>query len=118
MRRIEFSKKTKVLAFERAKGRCENLETSSQFESPCGAKLYPGNCEFDHVIPAELGGDSSLSNCQVLCRNHHKNKTRKDQANIGRARRVHAKHLGIKKPRSITGWKNFRGEPIRASRER
>lgn len=106
--RIEFTKKTRILAFQRADGRCEI----------CGVKLYAGNVDFDHRIPAELGGDATLENCQALCRTHHKLKTKTDHKNIGRARRVHAKHIGIKRPRSITAWRKFDGTPVRASRER
>jgi 5-methylcytosine-specific restriction protein A len=48
----------------------------------------------------------------------HKVKTAEDMAQKSKDYRVRAKHSGIKKPRSILGGKNFRGEPIRYERER
>lgn len=60
-----FSPATKRLAFSRCKGRCEL----------CRCKLTDGLTRYDHVIPWELSRDSSLANCQVLCRTHHDAKT-------------------------------------------
>ena len=91
--RQEFSKKTRVLAFQRAGGVCENVDVDGH---RCTVKLAAGWFTFDHTIPFEISGDSSLENCQCLCKLHDKKKTRKDQADIGKARRVHAKHIGAR----------------------
>jgi 5-methylcytosine-specific restriction enzyme A len=106
--RREFPDKVKVEAFKRANKRCEN----------CTAPLYPGKYRYDHRIPDQLGGEPTLQNCWVICTACDKSKTRSDQKDIGHARRVFKKHAGVKKRRSITGWKNFKGEPVRAPRER
>ena len=83
--RQEFSKKTKLAAFARAKGHCEE----------CGRKLITGDIEYDHVIPCTFGGTNSLSNCRVLCRSLcHKGKSAADAPRIAKSNRVRAKHLG------------------------
>jgi len=91
MNRHEFSAKTKVSAFERAKGACELCCT--------GIKLRPGDIFYDHVIADALGGEATLENCQVLCRSHHDAKTRKDDVPaIAKAKRRQRNHAGIRKP--------------------
>lgn len=77
MPRPEFTRKTKAAAFLRCNGLCEG--------KGCGARLKAGEAEYDHVLPAELGGDASLGNCQVLCRPCHKGKT---AADVGRIRKA------------------------------
>ena len=85
MARQEFSRKTMAEAFKRCGGHCEK----------CSAKLGPGNREYDHIVPCELGGDASLDNCQVLCRNCHGSKTAKqDVPAIRKSDRVRDKHNG------------------------
>lgn len=90
--RHEFTSKTKAEAAHRAKGHCEE----------CGRKLMTGDYHYDHVVPAGLGGESTLDNCQVLCRSCHSVKTAKaDVPNIARAKRRHRKHIGIRKRSSF-----------------
>lgn len=109
MTRQEFTSKTKVEAFALAKGRCQN----------CTARLSVGNTEYDHEIPCGLGGSGDLRNCVVLCRNCHRAKTSSaDMPRITKAKRNYKAHAGVRKPRSITGWKSMNGEPVRASRPR
>lgn len=84
--RQEFTRKQRAQAFERCGGRCEE----------CGAKLKPGETEFDHVIPCALGGEATLENCSVKCRACHGTKTAKSDApTIAKVKRIHAKHHGI-----------------------
>jgi 5-methylcytosine-specific restriction protein A len=85
--RQNFSEKTKKLAWERAKGCCE----------ACGLPIAPKKPEFDHVNPDGLTGEPTLANCMCLCGPCHKAKTRKDVANIARAKRRERKHIGIRK---------------------
>ncbi len=107
--RREFAAATKWKAFANASGKCVR----------CTAKLYPGNVEYDHEIPCEFNGDNSLSNCLVLCRSCHANKTFKsDIPAIAKAKRVAKRHAGIRKPRTITGWRKFDGTIVRQPRER
>lgn len=90
-RASEFSKKVRGLAFARCKGKCEK----------CNAILKVGEGEYDHVIPLALGGESTLDNCQVLCRPCHRDpgaKTAEDVKRIAKAKRVEALHHGITQP--------------------
>ena len=90
--RLEFSKKTKLAAFQRSDGNCEG----------CGAKLLTGRIEYDHQIPAAMGGDNSLGNLTVLCYTCHAIKTRKqDIPRIAKSNRQRAKHIGIKRRSSF-----------------
>lgn len=90
MSRAEFSRKTRAQGFERAQGHCED----------CGAKLFPGNVEYDHVIPASEGGGNDLGNLQCLCRACHGVKTKQDVKDIARIRRVRDKNTGAARKRS------------------
>ena len=107
--RQEFSAKTKLEAWHRSGGVCE---------CGCTIKLYPGGYEYDHRIPCGLGGDNSLDNCVVLVRGHHLDKTRRDVAQIAKAKRLERGHAGIRKPRKITAWRLFDGSIRRVERER
>lgn len=88
MERVEFSKKTRIEAFQRCAGRCEK----------CDAHLKVGEAEYDHVIPYYFTRDSSLGNCQVLCVPCHRGvggKTADDQADISKSKRIWMKHNGV-----------------------
>jgi 5-methylcytosine-specific restriction endonuclease McrA len=107
--RTEFNAKTKMQAFTRCGGHCEE----------CSAKLFTGNIEYDHLIPCEMGGDASLANCSVKCRSCHKLKTTADDVPaIAKAKRRERRQVGIKRPRTMTRWRKFSGEIVVASRER
>jgi 5-methylcytosine-specific restriction endonuclease McrA len=108
--RTEFTAKTRLEAFTRSRGRCEE----------CKNKLFDGEAryDYDHVIPDGLCGDNSLGNCMVLCRTCHKAKTRDDVGKIAEAKRRERGHAGIRKPRKITAWRRFDGSIRRVERER
>ncbi len=91
-RRAEFTRKTKIAAWERDGGRCRH---------GCGRKLRPGDrIEYDHIIRCELEPDNSLENCQVLCGACHDYKTHKvDAPAAAKSRSVRAKHIGAHKPK-------------------
>jgi 5-methylcytosine-specific restriction protein A len=110
MSRREFSAKTKLLAFQRAGGRCEE----------CGIKLLTGEARYEchHQIPDRCGGGNDLSNARCLCRVCHAAVSSAQARTIAKVRRIERRHAGIRKPRRITGWKRFDGSPIYASRER
>jgi 5-methylcytosine-specific restriction endonuclease McrA len=107
--RKEFTAKIKVLAFERSGGRCEI----------CQAKLFTGNIEYDHVVPCALDGEAILTNCCCVCKNCHRSKSSKeDVPRIAKAHRNYRTSHGIKKARTITAWRKFNGEIVKASRAR
>ena len=88
--RQEFTKRTKLDAFERSGGRCE----------ACRARLFPGNIEYHHSTECTFGGAGELGNCSVLCRACHAAITRKRAAVIAKSNRVRERHLGIKRASS------------------
>lgn len=89
-REIEFSAKTKDQAAQRAGGKCEK----------CGIPFYGRRPEFDHILPAALGGKPELANCMVLCEPCHAEKTAKeDVPRIRKADRQRRAANGSRAPR-------------------
>lgn len=91
--RLEFSKRTKLQALERSGGQCEYVDERGE---RCPVVLQTGKVEFDHIVPAALGGSADISNCCACCRAHHRAKTKKDVATISKANRTRAAHWGAK----------------------
>lgn len=87
--RQEFSKTTKLAAWERCGGKCE---------CGCNQKIY-GDAEYDHIIEATLGGDNSLENCRVLKRKCHGAKTSERRPELDKSRRIREKTAGLRKPK-------------------
>ena len=85
-KRLEFSNKTKQQALIEQDFKCVD----------CGAT---GQLEFDHQVPDGLRKNNSLKNCKLRCPECHKRKTRKDQADITRAKRLYAKANNLQKDR-------------------
>lgn len=113
--RREFSTKTKAAAWERSQGLCEHVSNGIR----CGLPLHHGKYTYDHILPDWLGGEPTLENCQVLGRCCcDKPKTAADQGRIAKTKRQRNAHAGIRKPRSILGWRRFDGTIVRATRER
>ncbi len=105
MSRLEFTAKTKTAAMLRARGRCE---------CGCGLKIL-GTPEYDHVLPAALGGGNDLENCRVLDPKCHRRKTHgpgiDGNSQIARATRLAEKRLGMRpKKRGFRGSRKFNGE--------
>lgn len=91
--RLEFTRSTKLAAWDRANGRCE---------CGCGKKLATGDIEYDHRIRNEIEPDNGLDNCQVLSRACHSFKTHKiDAPAAAKSRSVRAKAIGAHKPKRI-----------------
>lgn len=99
MARAEFSKKTKLAAFERAKGQCED----------CAKKLRPGDIEYDHIIEDYFDGGNDLDNCSVKCKSCHVKKTKDNAKVIAKSRRLRAQTAGIKKRGGFRGWRKLDG---------
>ena len=72
--RLEFSRKVRMAAFDRAAGRCD----------------------YDHILPAALGGKAELANCQCLCIACHKAKTASDVRMLRKADRQRAARANAK----------------------
>lgn len=91
MTRPSLSRKKRVELWELHQGRCHI----------CGLKIdgVKEAWEIEHVIPRELylnpkdaDTDENMMLAHAKC---HKNKTKKDIANIAKAKRVNAKHNGL-----------------------
>ena len=84
-----------------------------------GVKIRPGDkWEIEHVQALCNGGEHRESNMAPALVAAHKGKTAADRREKAKNDRVRKRHLGIKKPRSILGWRKFNGEVVRASRVR
>ena len=94
-RTAEFSKRTKLDAFERAKGKCET----------CGVKIHSG-AEYDHIIEETLTHDNSLANCRVNCAKCHAVKTKRNRPEIDKTRRIFEKRAGLRRTRPLAGSRN------------
>jgi 5-methylcytosine-specific restriction protein A len=85
----------------------------------CTTKIQVGDkWEIDHTIAIANGGENRENNLRTLLSAHHKLKTKADVAEKSVTARVRAKHLGLKKPRTITRWRRFDGSIREASRDR
>jgi 5-methylcytosine-specific restriction endonuclease McrA len=87
VKRIEFPAKIKDLAFARSEGKCEK----------CGMPFNGARPQYDHVLPAELGGKSELANCQVLDTACHAAKTKDDVRGIRKADRQRRASVGAER---------------------
>ena len=90
MTRTEFSRKQRAEMWLRAKGNCEE----------CGARLKVGSGEYDHILPLSMGGETEVSNGQLVCGVCHKAKTAREAPRRAKADRVRDKATGAWKPSS------------------
>lgn len=85
----------------------------------CATRIMVGDkWETDHTIAIANGGENRETNLRTLLSAHHKLKTKADVAEKSVNARIRAKHLGVKKPRSIRSWRRFNGTIVHAPRER
>ena len=101
--------RVKVRVFDRAGGKC------AECTLPIVGKLRPA---YDHIQALINGGKHAESNLQLLCVPCHAVKTKADVAEKSITARKRTKHLGIKKPRTMTRWRRFDGSIREAGRER
>lgn len=101
--------RVKVRVFERANGHC------AECTLPIVGKLRPA---YDHIQALINGGQHREANLQLLCVPCHAIKTKADIAEKSVTARVRAKHIGIKKPRTIRSWRKFDGTIVHAGRDR
>jgi 5-methylcytosine-specific restriction endonuclease McrA len=50
-----------------------------------------------------MGGRATMDNCQVICRECHRDKTGRDVSDIAKAKRRERKNLGIRKRSAFAG---------------
>lgn len=81
--------------------------------------IRPGDqWQLDHIVALTLGGQHRETNLVPVLKQPHKEKTKRDVAMKAKNYRVRKRHLGIKKPRTITRWRKFSGEIVIAPRDR
>ena len=101
--------RVKVRIFDAFGGRCAVCSLQ------IAGKLRPA---YDHSTALINGGENRETNLQLLCVPCHAVKTKTDVAEKSTTARKRAKHLGIKKPRTMTRWRRFDGSIREVSRER
>jgi len=86
--RREFTSKTKREEYKDAGGRCRI----------CHLPIKPGQEDYDHVIPDAIGGKPRASNCALVHRDCHREKTvKEDIPRIAKSRRIRNREAGIRK---------------------
>lgn len=84
-----------------------------------GRKISTGEkWELEHIKALCNGGEHRESNMAPALVAPHKAKTKSDRKQKAKRDKIYKKHIGVKKPRSITRWRKFDGTPIHAGRER
>ncbi len=111
-KRREFSQSVRKLAFKRCcakdgKPRCEG----------CRTILRAGNIIYEHVTPDGLGGEPTLENCKVHCRNCADVKTfTEDNPRMAKADRVLKKNFGLERSKKRIQSRGFqRSAPQRTA---
>jgi 5-methylcytosine-specific restriction endonuclease McrA len=98
------------------------LRVFNRFGGVCylsGKAIRPGDkWEIEHVIALSNGGEHRESNMAPALVVPHRAKTKQDRKLKAKVDRVRKRHLGIRKPRTITAWRNFKGEIVRKTRQR
>lgn len=101
--------RVRLRIWERHDGRCHiskvKIQAGQQWE-----------CE--HVIALSHGGEHRESNLAPALKDPHKIKTKSDVKIKAKIDRIRKREAGIKKPRSITGWRRMNGEAVHAGRAR
>jgi len=82
-------------------------------------KIQPGDkWEAEHIIAICNGGENRESNLAPALVAPHKVKTKQDRKMKAKNDHARMKHIGIKKPRTMTRWRKFNGEIVSAPRAR
>lgn len=111
MIRIRLTKLARVRIFDRNKGIC----------AICGLKIHAERGErwdIDHAKPLHMGGANDESNLVPAHKFCHQRKSAGENSERAKSDRVRARHIGVKKPRTIRAWRRFDGSPVYAPRER
>ena len=110
--RSEFTKPTKRLALKRSGFLCEavGIMYGLAKDKRCNAELGSG-VEYDHIVRASDGGDSTLDNCAAVCLPCHRFKTAKfDVPQAAKTKRMSDKNNGVVKPKGEIQSRDFAGK--------
>lgn len=98
------------------------LRVFDRYQGICylsGRKIEAGDAwDIEHILALCLGGEHRETNMAPALKDPHKIKTKADRRQKAKNDRVRKKHLGIKKPRTMTKWRLFNGSIREAGRER
>jgi 5-methylcytosine-specific restriction protein A len=84
-----------------------------------GRKIMPGDkWQIEHPQALINGGENRESNMAPALDQPHKVKSAQDVKQKAKNDRVRKRHIGIKKPRTMTRWRRFDGSIREAGRER
>ena len=93
--RAEFTKQTKLAAWDRSGQRCECYKLK---KPTCNRQKIIGIPEYHHLVPAALGGSNDLDNCAVLSAKCHGLETRQETVpEVAKTRRIYEKRAGVRK---------------------
>ncbi len=101
--------RVKLRVFAEFNGKCAHCTLKIE------RKLRPA---YDHCTALVNGGGNRESNLQLLCVPCHAIKTGADVKDKSDTNRIKAKHIGLKKPRTMTRWRKFDGSIVEAKRKR
>lgn len=109
-KRKTLSRLARIRIFDNHKGIC----------CLCGCNLYHNAKPWivEHIKPLWLGGTDDESNMAPACQECAVEKTCAEAPVKAKTDRQRAKHLRIKKPRTIRAWRRFNGDPVYAGKER
>lgn len=108
-KRKSLSTKQRVQIFSQGNGRCYL----------CQRAILPRETwECEHPVPFAIGGADSIADLLPVHTDCHGRKTSRDVFEIAKTKRIHAKHIGAKKPTTrpmmgtkASGWKKPFGRP-------
>lgn len=84
-----------------------------------GRVILPGDTwDLDHKVALANGGEHRESNLAPALSEPHKKKTAQDVDLKAKLDRIRKRHIGIKKPRTMTRWRKFDRTIVYATRER
>lgn len=111
MKRKSWSRVARIRIWDRHRGICVLCDNPIDTH-------YHKPWTLEHIKPLWLGGADDETNLAPAHYDCAIEKTCGEAPVKAKTDRQRAKHLGIKKRRSIKGWKRFDGTPVYAGRDR
>lgn len=106
--RRKLSPRERLAIWEKCRGICV-----------CGRKVQCGESwQADHPRALGLAGRDDHAALVVLGECCFPAKNADDASRIAKAKRMKQRHVGIRRPRTVTAWRRFDGSIVRATRER